>query len=240
MSAATIVDNETSGFSLILLLKNGERIIFNHPGTNEHLHDVTFDKVAMLKTDAVYLNRLSETACTIENDILEMFRMNPALHLTWNPGGCQLDEGMDGPDKKELLKFTNILLLNKEEAQKFTGKKDIKAAMQALLEHGAKIVAVTDGENGATATDGESLVHCPAPKTNVVDATGAGDAFGVGLTWAILQGETLPNALKAGTLNSMSVLGAIGAQTGLLTDSEMREKLAHEPIDIEITSWNSR
>lgn len=234
-SSATLVENETSGFSLILLLENGERVIFNHAGANEHLHDVTFDKGAILTVDAVYLNRLSESACIIENDILAAFRKKPGMHVTWNPGGCQLDEGMESSDKQSLLKQTTVLLLNKEEAEKFTRIGDTKRSMLELIKHGVKYVVVTDGGNGAIGTDGKEFVHCKAEAVNNVDATGAGDAFGVGMTWAILHGETLPKALKAGTLNAVSVLGAIGAHTGLLTDKEMREELERFPVKIETT-----
>lgn len=236
-SSATIVEHETSGFSLILLLSNGERIIFNHPGVNEHLHDATFDVDAIKTVDAVYLNRLSETACIIEDDITNALLQNTDCHLTWNPGGCQLEAGMHARDKKELLKRTTLLLLNKEEAMKFTGLTDMAAAMRALHASGVKYVVITDGKNGAFATDGNELFHCAPPETKIVDTTGAGDAFGIAMTWAILRGEILPKALVAGTLNAVSVLSAIGAQTGLLTESELREQLAHNPITIETSPW---
>lgn len=37
-----------------------------------------------------------------------------------------------------------------------------------------------------------------------------------------LQGMTLKIALKAGSINAASVIGAIGSQTALLTDTEMK------------------
>ncbi|TSC98729.1 MAG: hypothetical protein Greene101449_862, partial [Candidatus Peregrinibacteria bacterium Greene1014_49] len=65
-----------------------------------------------------------------------------------------------------------------------------------------------------------------------IDTTGAGDAFTTGVTWALLTGLTLPDALIAGTINSGSVVGAIGAQAGLLTDIEMRARMKSTSLSV--------
>ncbi len=234
---ATIIEHENTGFSVILLLPGGERTILHHPGTNERLDDVTFDLDAINDVDAVYLNRLSEGACEIENDIIRVLSARDGTHLTWNPGGCQLRSGMQDPDKAKLLACTDLLLLNKEEALLFTGAAEMKEAMRALLQTGVKTVCVTDGKNGAYAAQGSSFLHCPARRNvTVVDTTGAGDAFGTAMTRTLLFGDTLPNALRAGTLNSASVVGAVGAQTGLLTDTELSSLLETHELPVETSS----
>ena len=232
--SATIVDKETSSFSIVLLMPTGERTILYTPGVNEHLHDVTFDKDAIAGAQAVYLNRLSETACEIENDIIAMLDLREGLHLTWNPGGCQLEAGMYAADKAKLLKRTTLLLLNKEEAAQFTGEKDTAVAMRALLQAGVQAVCVTDGGNGTWAANGSGMWFCPAVQDAViVDTTGAGDAFGVGATWALLKGESLQTALIAGTLNATSVIGVIGAQPGLLTETQMQSQIKKSALAVE-------
>ncbi len=231
VSSATIIQDETSSFSIVMVLSNGERTIMNSPGVNEHLHDVTFHRDAIQNVQCVYLNRLSDTACEIENDITTMLKDHQNVHLTWNPGGCQLDAGMHAKDKAALLQRTTLLLLNKEEALHFTGCKDVTSAISALLLAGAKNVCVTDGKNGTFAGDGQHMYFCPTVQDAVIlDTTGAGDAFGIGATWALLHGESLPNALIAGTLNATSVIGVIGAQAGLLTETQMRSQATqHAP-----------
>ncbi len=233
-ASATIVDKETSSFSIVLLLPSGERTILYTPGVNEHLRDVTFDKDAIAGAHAVYLNRLSETACEIENDIIAMLDLREGLHLTWNPGGCQLEAGMHAADKAKLLKRTNLLLLNKEEAIQFTGEKDTSAAMKALLKAGVKAVCVTDGGNGTWAADATGSYFCPTVQdAKIVDTTGAGDAFGTGATWALLRGESLQTALIAGTLNATSVIGVIGAQPGLLTETQMQSQIKKSALTVQ-------
>lgn len=231
-----VVERETSSFSLILSAESGERVILYDPGTNAHLHDVTFDRDTARKMDWVYLNHIQPDTCVIQNDLIEIFA-NTNIGLTWNPGGCQIDAGIEAKENRELLTHTNILLLNKEEALRFAKAKSIEEALRTLSNAGAQYVCITDGGNGCTATDGKMTYFCPTEKGNIVDTTGAGDAFGTGLTWAILQGEDLPKALITGTINATSVVSAIGAQTGLLTQTEITTKLAASAISVEKSSF---
>lgn len=222
---ALIVEHEVSSFSIILSARQGERVILYTPGANAHLHKSNFDREAMRQVHWVYLNHIQESAHDIQEDIVDILaREQP--RLTWNPGGRQIAAGMEDPLNSRLLPFTDLLLLNREEALAFTHTTKIEDALPRLLKAGAKRICVTDGGKGVTATDGVRWYHCPADETaEIVDTTGAGDAFGTGVTWALLRGLPFPTALKAGTLNAASVVSAIGAQQGLLTETTMQERL---------------
>lgn len=228
----TIVENEVSSFSIILSGDSGERVILYEPGTNKHLHDVTFDRHIIEEMDWVYLNHIQEDSCVIQDDIVNTLSATET-GLTWNPGGCQIDIGLTAPNNCELLKHTDLILVNKQEALKFTKTDSIEAAINTLLEAGVRNVAVTDGGNGTVASDGTQLYRCPTvPNTEIVDTTGAGDAFGTGATWALAEGMTLPIALKAGSINAASVVGAIGSQTALLRDTQIRKRLEETDLDV--------
>ncbi len=231
---ATIVEGEMSSFSLILNVPTGERCILYATGSNAHLHDATFDKEAVAGADWIVFNHIHEKSCTIMDDLVEILRGYPRVGMTWNPGGRQLTQGMDAPDNAALIARASLLLLNKEEALVFTGKSTVPSAIRSLVRSGAENVVVSDGAHGCDASDGRSLFHCPAVQgVTVTDTTGAGDAFGTGATWALLEGQDLPMALKAGTMNAASVLGAIGAQAGLLTDIALRKKLQEHPLVVD-------
>lgn len=228
--SATIVEGETSSFSVILSARQ-DRSILHAPGVGEHLHDVTFDHDAIMGADIVYLNHLCETSCVIEDDIVKKLESFPG-HLTWNPGGCQVEKGMRAPEKAGLLAHTNLLLLNKEEALLFTNCITVEDALSALIDAGVEHVCITDGKNGVTAADKTNRYHCPILQTTIVDTTGAGDAFGTAATWALAHGKSLPEALIAGTLNASNVVGAIGSESALLTISEMEQKLTSPPLSV--------
>lgn len=229
---ATIVEGETSSFSIILSAGSGERVILYEPGTNAHLHDATFDRDQAAGMDWIYLNHLHERSCVIEDDIAALLEKKPRAGLTWNPGGSQLKTGMQEHAMLRLLKETDLLVFNKEESLLFTGRTSVEEAIAALLSAGVRIVCICDGKNGSTASDGKKRWYCPVADTPVIDTTGAGDAFGTGATWALLQGLDLPEMLRAGTISAAGVLGAIGAQSGLLTDTEMRHRLQRIHLDV--------
>lgn len=231
VTSATIVEGETSSFSLVLLLPSGERTILYHAGVNEHLHDTTFRRDALKDVDAVFLNHLCERSCMIEDDIELMLRENTHAKLFWNPGGHQIATGMQEPHTRALLRRTHLLILNKEEAQAFANTQDVRAAMRIFLAAGAANVCVTDGSNGALGSDGTAVYACPTPQgITVVDATGAGDAFGTGATWGLLTGKSLPESMIAGTLNATNVIRTMGAQAGLLTQEEMQMQRTAHPL----------
>ncbi|MDP7477550.1 MAG: PfkB family carbohydrate kinase, partial [Candidatus Peribacteraceae bacterium] len=117
----------------------------------------------------------------------------------------------------------------------FTKTDNIQEAIRKLIAAGVSNVAITDGSRGVAACDGNKIYNCPVVLgVEILDTTGAGDAFGTGVTWGLLSGLSLPEALKTGTINAASVVGAIGTQTALLTDTEITKRL--EEIDLNVSS----
>nr|WP_142024934.1 PfkB family carbohydrate kinase [Blastococcus colisei] len=79
-----------------------------------------------------------------------------------------------------------LLLPNADEARLLTGCADPSDAARSLAGR-HRIVALSLGADGALWASGDVLVHRPAHATDVVDTTGAGDAFAAGLLAAWLR-----------------------------------------------------
>jgi len=237
-SAATIVEGETTSFSIIIAVAGGDRIIFTTPGTNRHLQDATFDRELAKTMDWMYLNRLHEKSFIIQDDIAALVSAKDGPKFTWNPGGRQIEDGAESLANRSLLAHTTLLLVNREEALAFSQQETLENAHRLFHSLGVGISCITDGSNGTTAFDGTQFYRCGTLSTAsaIVDTTGAGDAFGSGMTWALLHGKDLPNCLRAGTINATSVIGAIGAETELLTDTEMDRRLTSVPLPVEVLS----
>jgi len=86
------------------------------------------------------------------------------------------------------LKLVDVLKPCKAAAKELTGESDYEKIVQELLTIGPKIVAMTLGADGCLIATQEAVVHVPAFQVDVVDTTGAGDAFMGGLSYALLQG----------------------------------------------------
>jgi fructokinase len=67
---------------------------------------------------------------------------------------------------------------------------DPEAAARALLALGPELVVLTRGAHGATALTAEHQVTLPAPRVEVADTIGAGDAFQAALLDALVQPAT--------------------------------------------------
>jgi ribokinase len=111
----------------------------------------------------------------------------------------------------EWIGGTQLLLPNRDEAAALTGMPDPKAAARTLTEH-AREVVVKLGPQGALWTDGSEQVRVPAVDVQVVDTTGAGDAFAAGLLAARLAGAGPADALGAGCALAAEAVGRSGAR----------------------------
>jgi ribokinase len=104
-----------------------------------------------------------------------------------------------------------LLLPNAEEARLLTGCADPADAAVALARR-HPVVAVSLGADGALWAVGDLLVRRPAHPTEVVDTTGAGDAFAAGLLAAWRAGADPDQALDAGLARAAEVVRRPGAR----------------------------
>jgi ribokinase len=83
---------------------------------------------------------------------------------------------------------------------------------------------ITIGAAGAVAASGDSTVHLPAPKTDVVDTTGAGDAFVGALAVKLARDASLEEAVAYAVRAGAAAVTKEGAQSSLPTP-EVVERL---------------
>jgi sugar/nucleoside kinase (ribokinase family) len=89
------------------------------------------------------------------------------------------------------LKLVDVLKPCKAAARELTGETDYERIADKLLNLGPTLVAITMGTDGCLIPSRKQKVHVPAFRPDVVDTTGAGDAFMGGLSYALLQGWDL-------------------------------------------------
>jgi sugar/nucleoside kinase (ribokinase family) len=89
------------------------------------------------------------------------------------------------------LRLVDVLKPCKAAARELTGESDYEKIASELLKLGPKVVAITMGADGCLIASVDQRVHVPAFKPEVVDTTGAGDAFMGGLSYALLRGWDL-------------------------------------------------
>ena len=76
----------------------------------------------------------------------------------------------------------------------------------------AEIVAVTRSEKGSVVVSGDQTDVIPGQKVDVVDTTGAGDAYAAGFLYAYTQGKPLDVCGKLGGLVASEAISHYGAR----------------------------
>jgi pseudouridine kinase len=92
------------------------------------------------------------------------------------------------------LSGLRLLILNRGELETRAGRAlpteaEVRAACNALQAQGAQDVVVTCGSQGVFHTRAGELVWLAAHQVEVVDVTGAGDAFSAAVCWSLYQGS---------------------------------------------------
>jgi len=205
-----------TGFSVILTIDNPakEHIAFIHRGANGNLSANDF--AADLPAGWCYVTSLpADSWCEIMAKLVKADK-----NIVWNPGNEQLK---DISAVKKFLPKIRLLMLNRREALEFRKLKEIKGLLAYLQGLGPKLTVITDGVNGAYAFDGRKYYYMKAASSKVINTLGVGDAFGAGLTSALIYDKNIKEALTWGIKNSASVVRGIGAQAGLLTKKEIEK-----------------
>lgn len=104
---------------------------------------------------------------------------------------------------------------------------DDAARLEAVLALGATHAGVTRGAEGYTWVDkGGARGHQPAFATDVVDTTGAGDAFHGAFAWALAEGRPTAGCARIAAAVSALKCRRLGARAGLPTRAELEAFLA--------------
>jgi sugar/nucleoside kinase (ribokinase family) len=114
----------------------------------------------------------------------------------------------------DCLPHVDFLLPNDEQVRGFTGEEDLVLASRALLDRGARCVAVTRGADGAIVVTAEQVHEVPAYDVPVVDTTGCGDAFSAGFLRGLALGRDLPAAARLGCATAAQVAQGVGTDHG--------------------------
>ncbi len=177
----------------------------------------------------LYLSSLGESSKDFHTEILDYLHLHPEVKLAFQPGTFQMKMGLDG--LRGIYERADFLCLNKEEAERILKLQptDPKVLMEDLAKLGPKIVIVTDGIKGAYAYHHGSMFFMPVYPHTPIERTGAGDAFASTIVSALASGKTIEEALTWAPINSMSVVQYVGAQRGLLTETQLLAFLTKAP-----------
>ncbi len=222
--SVTYIANRCGGitaYSIILSSTHGsDRTILTHKGiTNE----LSFSEIPQkrLKTRWFYFCTLLSSAYkTLEQ--LALYAEKNNIKIAFNPTTYLVKKGPKY--LKKILSRTEMLFVNREEAELLTSKltrnTSINNLLKACYNLVPHIVVITDGKQGAYCYDGRHMYMIHATKVKVVETTGAGDAFTSTFLADFIKTKSIEKSLKLALVNAESVLKYHGAKNKLLTWKE--------------------
>jgi len=204
-----VAKEDRSGTVIGLVEKTGERTLYIYPGANSSMEikDIKLDYI----DSAEYLHTSSfvdEAQLRMQTELVS--RIKPKISFA--PGLLCQKYGIE--KLAPIIKKSHLVFLNEMEIQALTRLSPERGA-EELLGFGAKIIVATLGEEGCYITDGKENYRVPAIKTNVLDTTGAGDAFAAGFLYAMLRGRSLQECGLAGNKVAAKCIASYGAREGL-------------------------
>lgn len=106
----------------------------------------------------------------------------------------------------------DVLFANEDELVSLFEVETFDEAIARLRGHRCEYAAITRGSHGAVVVHGDEVVTVPAVPVEVVDTTGAGDAFAAGFLRGITSGLDAERSARLGALAAAEVISHLGAR----------------------------
>jgi ribokinase len=213
----TIVTGAATGLAMILVDGGGENVIVVSPGANGLL-----DGTALTMSPGpgeVLALQLEIPLATCLDAAGRARAAGAAVVLNAAPLPKLVE-----PAFADLLSAVDVLVVNEGEAAHLADERaprDWTALAGRLRAYGPDTVVITLGARGAVAADAAGTYACEAFAVDVVDTTGAGDAFCGALAVALADGLPIADAMRRGCAAGALAATRMGAQAALPTRADL-------------------
>lgn len=204
-----VTEGVTTGVAFVLLTPDGESSIVVVPGANGRLTPTDVDTATPEIRAADVLLAQLEVPIEAVSSAVDRAGRDTTVVLNWSPARAPVDAP---------LRRCDVLVVNEHEATSLTGVQvdgplQAIAAGEAVLRLGPHAAVVTLGALGAVVVHGSGSAHVEAPRVQVVDTTGAGDAFVGALAARLARGSGLLAAVEYGVSVGSATTEQRGART---------------------------
>jgi len=197
--------------------REGERALYVDPGVNDSLE---FGEISIEYASRAKLLHLTsfvgEKPFEAQKRLVNQL---PDIEVSFDPGEIYTLKGL--AVLKPLNERSLVVFPNENEVKMLTGEGYEKGS-RVLLREGARVVAVKLGGKGCYITNGRESHLIEPCRVEVVDTTGAGDAFCAGFLYGLMKKKDLYECGKLGNLVASKCIGRVGARTGLPKAHEIK------------------
>ncbi|MEJ2241203.1 MAG: carbohydrate kinase family protein [Candidatus Bathyarchaeota archaeon] len=188
----------------------GDRALYVDPGVNDQLdfNEINLDYVE--DTKVIHLSSfVSQKPFNAQKQLINKF---PNMKVCFDPGAIYARKGLNA--NKPIIKRSHAIFPNEMEVNQLTGE-DYQEGAKTFLKLGAELVAVKLGKRGCYVTDGKENHLIEAYNVDVIDTTGAGDAFNAGFIYGLINGKDMYMCGMLGNFVASRCVSMMGARKGL-------------------------
>jgi ribokinase len=219
-SRIIVTSHGRSGSVIGFVDSRGERTLYVDPGVNDTLSFEEIDHDYAANANLIHISSfVGEPPFIAQRRLLEA---TSSAKVSFDPGDLYVRKGLEA--LRPFLRKCLVAFPNESELRTLTGEGPEEGA-RTLLNEGAVIVAVKRGEDGCYVTDGRESEHVAAYRTDVVDTTGAGDAFCAGFLHGLILGRGIRDSGRLGNLVASMKLSKAGARAGLPRIQELENEV---------------
>jgi sugar/nucleoside kinase (ribokinase family) len=200
-----------TGRLIALIDRSGERSFLTDRGANDALSPTDVPDALIAGADHIHISGYALFAAIPRATVMSVIRRAGEKPISVDPGSAGFLREFGAQRFLDGLAGTKILFPNSEEAETLAGSADPAVQREALTRR-FPLVVVKRGVAGAEAWRGDEIFRVSAPAIEVVDTTGAGDAFAGAFLAAVLGDETMPNCLDKAVAAGSAAVGFLGAR----------------------------
>ncbi|MEN4006930.1 MAG: carbohydrate kinase family protein [Methanobacteriaceae archaeon] len=195
----------------------GQRALYVDPGVN-NLIEYSELEIEYINSRILHLTSFVGDSYKAQEKVLK--EIDDDVVVSLDPGRIYAERGWDF--LKNILKRTDIILINEEELKHLTGEKTLNEGAEFLLKSGIRNVVIKRGDKGAYITDGNEYYDLKPFKVKCIDTTGAGDAFNAGFLYGFLKNKDINESGKIGNFVASCCIMERGAVKGLPDLSKLK------------------
>lgn len=200
--------------SCILLTSKGEKTVVNYRTPHQHIFSSDRDKNGLLRTQVVFFANLTDVSFTEKVETMQYFKKNKKFIIA-NLGAEDCRRSRE--QIQALLANVDILIVNQYEYADLMKLHPDKIPFNSNLYYDLKIpslkvLLVTQDKHGSHGYTAEGYYYQAAIEPpQLVDSTGAGDAYSAGFIASYLKDHNVPQAMEVGAKLATATLTKIGA-----------------------------
>lgn len=231
-NTAPAEDGPATANCLVLVTPDAQRTMLTYLGASIHLKPADVDLDVIKDAQVTYL----EGYLWDPEDAKQAFR---AAAQAARAAGREVALSLSDPfcvdrhraDFLDLIAgHVDILFANEAEIKALYQVDDFEAAAAKVKGH-CKIAALTRSEKGSVVVSGgETVAVAAAPVSQVIDTTGAGDAYAAGFLYGHTRDGDLATCARMGGIAAAEVIAQIGARP----ETDMKAAMA-----LKLRNWEA-